>query len=104
MERYLCDICKNQLKIRYGDYLFKFNTECSNGHINKNVLLKDCYPTDENIYKCQEHQKYNLLYCFTCQKELCLYCQNSHKDHKTGYLKAIQEDALLDSPCYTIIK
>ena len=32
MERFICDICNNQLKIEHSDLLFKYNIECANGH------------------------------------------------------------------------
>ena len=102
MERYLCNICKSQLKIKHGDFLFKYNTECPNGHINKNVLLND-YLINENLFKCQEHQKFKLIYCLDCQKDICLYCQNLHKTHKTEYLDVIKKKELFNNNCYKII-
>jgi hypothetical protein len=82
MERFICDICNKQLKIEHADLLFKYNIECANGHKKINIPIKDLLTTlklNEIIFKCQEHKKITLIYCFTCKKEICLYClKDSH--------------------------
>ena len=94
MERLICDICNNQLKIEHSDLLFKYNIECANGHKKIKIFIKDLLTTlnlNENLFKCQEHQKIALIYCFTCKKEICLYClKDSHSEHKTQYFHVIR--------------
>ena len=106
MERYFCNICNNQLKIMHGDLLFKYNIECINGHKNINISINDLLTKrnlNENIFKCQEHQKMALIYCFTCKKEICLYyLKDSHSDHKTQYFHIIKNEEIF--PNYPKLK
>ena len=104
MERFICDICNNQLKIEHSDLLFKYNIECANGHKKINIFIKDLLTTlnlNENLFKCLEHQKIALIYCFTCKKEVCLYClKDSHSEHKTQYFHVIRKDDTFAFPIY----
>ena len=94
MKRFLCNKCDSQLIISHDNKeLFKYNTQCPNGHINKSVSLKDMMGINENIFKCQEHKKFAVMYCFTCKKEICLYCfQNSHSNHNTKFFHHLKKD------------
>ena len=96
MERCICDICNNQLKIEHSDLLFKYNIECANGHKKINISINDLLTKinlNENIFKCKEHQKFTLNYCFTCKKDACLYClKESHSNHKTQYFYVIKNE------------
>ena len=50
---------------------------------------------NENIFKCKEHQKNNIILCVTCQKNICLYCcRNSHAKHKIEYLNFLKRDVV----------
>ena len=58
MKHFFCSKCNNPLKIKEGDFLFTYNTECCNNHISSNVDLEDILSTNkEQIYICQNHKK-----------------------------------------------
>ena len=96
MKRFLCNICNSQLKIIVdNNSFFKYNTECGNGHKNTGISLRDMpYEVNEYNYKCQEHKRFSIMFCLTCQKEICLFCfQISHKTHSTEYLYAMNYES-----------
>ena len=41
MERLVCQICDNQIRLNSGDFLFSYNIGCSNNHLQKNIDLDD---------------------------------------------------------------
>ena len=54
MENYICDACKEQLKIENGEFLFTYNIKCKNGHNKENIYVDDLFlkkQINENLYK-----------------------------------------------------
>ena len=103
MERYLCDLCDNPIKITHSEFLIKCKGICDNGHENNNVSFKN-YRLNESLFKCQEHKNYyNIAYCFICKKEICLSCTKDHKNHKFDYLYNLRKDVSIDFKAYNII-
>ena len=96
MKHFFCSKCNNPLKIKEGDFLFTYNTECCNNHISSNVDLEDILSTNkEQIYICQNHKKKNIIHCLDCKVDLCLTCfKELHNTHKMGYLKTINYNNL----------
>ena len=41
MERIVCEECNKPIKIKDGDFLFSFNTNCYNNHKIININLED---------------------------------------------------------------
>ena len=91
MKHFFCSTCNNPLKIKEGDYIFTYNTECCNNHISNNVDLENILSTkNEQIYICQNHKKKNIIHCLDCKVDICLTCfKELHNNHKMGYLKTI---------------
>ena len=74
---YRCNICKINIcplcKIKHD-----------NNHKIINYELKD--------YICSEHNEGFIEYCIKCKKDICLSCENNHKNHKTIFYKNIIRD------------
>ena len=59
-ENIICSLCKKQLQINIGDYLFTYNAQCNNNHKLENIGLDDLLSKKEkniSIYQCKEHKK-----------------------------------------------
>ena len=93
MEKFLCQECNNQLKLKRSNFIFSFNAECCNNHKKENVDLEDLLnmkKSNQDILKCKNHKKKNIIHCFDCDEDICLYCYNNiHKEHKIEYIKNI---------------
>ena len=66
MEKFLCQECNNQLKLKKSNFIFSFNAECCNNHKKENVDLEDLLnmkKSNQDIFKCKNHKKkeYNSL-------------------------------------------
>ena len=96
MKHFFCSTCDNPLKLKEGDFLFTYNTECCNNHINKNVDLEEILSTiKEQIYICKNHKKKNIIHCLDCKVDICLDCfKEIHNNHQMGYLKTINYNNL----------
>ena len=89
----ICPQCKEEILIKINDYKINLNG-CKNGHIFKEILLKDYENTQKiDISKiicdiCKIKNKgsiYNneLYKCLTCGNNLCPLCKSNHeKKHK----------------------
>ena len=74
MNQFCCSICNNPLKIKNGDYIFTYNIECCNNHINTNVKLEDILSTKKpKSFICEKHKKkYDSLLRLQCRYMLYL--------------------------------
>ena len=60
MKHFFCSTCNNPLKIKEGDYIFTYNTECCNNHISNNVDLENVwFQTNRMIKESNSHQADN---------------------------------------------
>ena len=90
-ENQICDYCnktfknilKNNIilyKCSYGKNICqKCKEEKIKGNTNEHILVE----FKEKDYTClcnQEKKKY-INYCFECEKNLCIYCSDNHKNH-----------------------
>ena len=94
LRSFLCPECEELCKIQSGDYLFSYNLECSQGHkqtnLNQEFLLKK-RKIKQNIFKCKNHRKNNIIHCYTCNEDICFLCYNDlHQNHKFEYLKNLK--------------
>ena len=96
MNQFCCSTCNNPLKIKNGDYIFAYNTECCNNHISKNVEIEDILSTlKQKSFICESHKKKNIIHCFNCDVDICFLCyKESHKLHKIEYLKSLNYDQI----------
>ena len=115
MKHFFCLTCNSPIKIKEGDYLFTYNIECCNNHIRENVDLEDILSTKkEQTYICENHKKKNIIHCFDCNADLCLFCYKEfHNSHKMGYLRALnyekiekhyfEKELAEEKECYKVI-
>ena len=62
MEKFLCQECKNPLKIEKGDFIFSFNINCDNAHKFENIDLDELLSMRKsynniNQFQCKQHKK-----------------------------------------------
>ena len=91
---FLCPECDELSKIKNGDYLFSYNLECSKGHkrlnLDQDFLLKK-RKVKQNIFRCKNHRKNNIIHCYTCNEDICFLCYNDlHQKHEFEYLKNLK--------------
>ena len=115
MKHFFCLTCNSPIKIKEGDYLFTYNIECCNNHIRENVDLEDILSTKkEQTYICENHKKRNIIHCFDCNADLCLFCYKEfHNSHKMGYLRSLnyekiekhyfEKELAEEKECYKVI-
>ena len=90
MERLVCQICDNQLKLKNGGifvFLFSYDINCCNNHIQKNIDLDDLLSQKKvETFKCKEHNLNKTIHCFECDEDFCLYgLKEKDKSHKMEY-------------------
>ena len=91
---FLCPECDDLCKIKSGDYLFSYNSECLSGHKQSNLdqefLLKK-RKIKQNSFKCKNHRKKNEIHCYTCDEDICKLCSKDiHQSHKYENLRNLK--------------
>ena len=91
---FLCPECDDLCKIKSGDYLFSYNSECLSGHKQSNLdqefLLKK-RKIKQNSFKCKNHRKKNEIHCYTCDEDICKLCSKDiHQNHKYENLRNLK--------------
>ena len=88
----ICPNCKESARILIANFLIEIY-ECKNGHITKNILIKDFEQTQnineakilcQNCHKVNKSTSYNNTFfiCLECKQNLCQLCKSIHdKSH-----------------------
>ena len=98
----ICNICKEICFISVNGYTFNLYG-CKNNHITKNILIENFEDTqriqndNHNIhenekgnYNCNIHNGEQFIkYCKNHKKNLCLQCENEHRNCETIYFADI---------------
>jgi hypothetical protein len=51
---------------------------------------------DKRNYICIKHNESFIRYCYKCKLNICIKCENEHKNHKAIYLHDLMSNNLLD--------
>ena len=94
----ICNICKENCFIEINDYVFTLYG-CKNHHVTNNILFKNfeetqkiqlakqrSYEQEKDKYNCKEHNGEQFIkYCKDHNKDICIQCENEHKNCSTIY-------------------
>ena len=92
----ICNICKENCFIDINNYTFKLHG-CKNNHVTNNILFHNFEDTqkisqenhhenEKEKYKCDIHNGEQFTkYCKDHNKNICIQCENEHKNCKTIY-------------------
>ena len=85
----ICDICKKNNKSETYNNQFYICFKCkknicptckSLGHNKEHDEYVHKY--QDRIFFCDEHNEIYNMYCNTCEKNICIECENEHSSHK----------------------
>ena len=95
---YKCSTClsiiisKELYKCKECNKIFCKECYCSEEHINKdntNIIKIHQNPKKTNLNKKCTKCENNIFYCFDCIQNICIYCSDYHKKHKTINFQAL---------------
>jgi len=91
-----CDICGNYKKEYKKFYICSCNKYicplCINLHQNNDLKNHNLINYNERFYTCNYHNKNYILYCKTCQINLCEICEKNHFNHNILFYKQLISD------------
>ena len=98
----ICNKCKEICFIGIDGYTFNLYG-CKNNHITRNILFENFEDTQRINHNNPEHEKENYncnkhngeqftKYCKNHKQNLCIQCENEHKDCETIYFGDILPD------------
>ena len=85
ISKIICQNCGKYNKLNVHNNIFYKYNSCkkdlcpicySNHDKNHNIINYD----DKN-YICEQHNKLYIAYCDNCKQNICLYCEQDHKEH-----------------------
>jgi len=74
----------NEVFIQVEDFLEKPQNQRQMPQIqnNNNNKIKQPFPNPDHSFKCDIHNEPYSLYCKTCKKNICTFCEQSHNSHE----------------------